>query len=112
MSTNKIPTKVFCVEDGGTHWVVARHEGEAANLIAGSMGMTRRAWYQEYEVEIRELAPHDRIRINLDVDAAQARAFVHDKPVVRGDLRIEAYHESYARDWFGRAPEIICSTEV
>lgn len=105
-------TYVFKVEDGATHWVVARHEGEAANLIAGSYGMTRSDWQGEYEVEIEKLREYDRVRINLDVDTKEAAQHVHDVPAVKGDLRVSAYHESYAKDWWGRAPEIICSTEV
>ncbi len=60
---------VFKVEDGATHWVVARQPAHAIRLVAESFGFKDIGEYiRDQEPDTKRLERYETVEVRLDVD--------------------------------------------
>ena len=104
---------IFEVDDGATHWVRARHLGEALTLCADVDHESRDKYIEELGPEIRKMKDHELVTMHVEVDMHDAvrkecSSWAPKEFTIHAEARIKAR----ACDWAANGEsEILGSSE-
>lgn len=83
------PIHMFKVDDGETHWVVAKHPAHAVDLICNSHGIDRKEYLDAGDPTIEQCDPQRVILVHLDV-AVNAPSWLPESSSIRVEARTTA----------------------